>query len=148
MLSDLIDHAVERRGYNQTAFVYMPEHIHLLVFPGPSASRIDELLKAMKRPFSYRIKGLLEASRSPLLESLTIRQRPGVQTFRFWQEGSGYDRNLDQVGSVLAAIDYIHHNPVRLGLVAQASDWQWSMCRVEGSWTLSFLKRSNFGTYR
>jgi REP-associated tyrosine transposase len=38
------------------AFVYMPEHVHLLVYPDQNASTIDALLKAIKRPFSYRIK--------------------------------------------------------------------------------------------
>ena len=49
-----------------------------------------------------------------------VRQRPGVETFRFWQEGPGYDRNLDRVDTVLAAIDYIHRNPERRGLVDRA----------------------------
>jgi putative transposase len=28
-----------------------------------------------------------------------------------------------------AAIDYIHANPVRRGLVARAEDWEWSSAR-------------------
>ena len=99
------------------------------VVPGTDASRIDELLKASKRPFSYRIKRLLQQSGSTLLESLMIRQRPGIECFRYWQEGPGYDRNLDRVESVLAAVDYIHLNPVRRGLVQRAVDWQWSSAR-------------------
>ncbi len=118
-----------RHDYSLVAFVYMPEHVHLLVIPGPNASTIDALLKAIKRPFSYRIKRLLEEGESPLLRRLTVRQRPGVETFRYWQEGPGYDRNLDRAETVLAAIDYFHLNPVRRGLVAQAIEWQWSSAR-------------------
>jgi putative transposase len=129
LLSESIDRAAERHDYHLTAFVYMPEHVHLLVYPGPTASRIDALLKAIKRPFSFRIKRLLLESGSSLLSSLTIEQRPGVHTFRYWQEGPGYDRNLDRVESILAAIDYIHLNPVRRGLVTQAVEWQWSSAR-------------------
>jgi len=129
MLSDAIDRANERHGYLLTAFVYMPEHVHLLVYPGPGASNIDRLLKAIKRPYSYRIKQLLVETASSLLKRLTIQQRPGVESFRFWQEGPGYDRNLDNPVSALAAIDYIHRNPVRRGLVERAIDWQWSSAR-------------------
>jgi putative transposase len=129
LLSEAIDRANERHDYHLAAFVYMPEHIHLLVFPGQNASRIDDLLKAFKRPFSFRIKRLLQESRSRQLNQLTIRQRPGVKSFRFWQEGPGYDRNLDRAETVLTAIDYIHRNPVRRGLVARAIDWQWSSAR-------------------
>jgi putative transposase len=129
MLSEAIDRASERHGYRLTAFVYMPEHVHLLVYPGPAASTIERLLKAIKRPYSFRIKQLLMETESPLVERLTIRQRPGVKTFRFWQEGPGYDRNLDRPDSVLAAIDYIHRNPDRRGLVERAVDWPWSSAR-------------------
>ena len=107
----------------------MPEHVHLMVYPLPDADTIDALLKAIKRPFSYRIKQLLIQSRSRLLERLTIHQRPGVTTFRYWQEGPGYDRNFIKPSTVLAAIDYLHHNPVRRGLVKRAVDWKWSSAR-------------------
>jgi len=65
MLTDSIDLAMRRHGYFLIAFVYMPEHLHLMVFPQAAASGIDQLLKAIKRPFSYRIKRLLEKTGSP-----------------------------------------------------------------------------------
>jgi putative transposase len=129
MLSEAIERATERHDYRLAAFVYMPEHVHLLVFSGPRASKIDQLLKAIKRPYSFRIKQILLQSGSPLLGRLTIRQRPGVETFRYWQEGPGYDRNLDQVESTIAAVNYIHLNPVRRGLVTKPIDWHWSSAR-------------------
>jgi hypothetical protein len=48
-----------------------------------------------KRSYDKKVhvKGIT-GKRSRLLERLTVRQRPGVATFRFWQEGPGYDRNL------------------------------------------------------
>ena len=49
--------------------------------------------------------------------------------FRFWQEGPGYDRNLNTCRAVEAAIDYIHLNPVRRGLCHRARDWRWSSAR-------------------
>ena len=50
-------------------------------------------------------------------------------TFRFWQEGPGYDRNLTRPAMALAAIDYLHNNPVRRGLVKEPLDWKWSSAR-------------------
>ncbi|HEY3392316.1 MAG TPA: transposase [Lacipirellulaceae bacterium] len=129
LLSEAIDRAHAQHNYSLTAFVYMPEHVHLLAFPVPDASSIDSLIRAIKRPYSFRIKRLLEESRSLLLRRLTIRQRPGVETFRFWQEGPGYDRNLERPESALAAIHYIQLNPVRRGLVKRLIDWQWSSAR-------------------
>ena len=129
MLGLAIDRALIGHGYQLAAFVYMPEHVHLIVYPLAEADGIDKLLKAIKRPYSYRIKKLLIAEHSPLLARLTIRQRPGVETFRYWQEGPGYDRNLTNTKTVLAAVDYVHLNPVRRGLCRSATEWRWSSAR-------------------
>lgn len=129
MLSTAIGRAVERQHYGVAALVYMPEHVHLIVWPQEGASVISKLLTDIKRPFSSQIKQLLADVDGPLLQQLTIRQRPGVSTFRFWQEGPGYDRNLTEPQAALAAIDYIHLNPVRRGFVKRAIDWSWSSAR-------------------
>ncbi len=60
---------------------------------------------------------------------LTVRQRPGPSAFRYWQERPGYDRNSTQRDTVMAAIDYLHGNPVRRGSVGAAVDWRWSSVR-------------------
>jgi putative transposase len=129
MLAASIDRAMEGHRYQLAAFVFMPEHVHLVVYPLPEAGTIDSLLKAIKRPFAYRIKQLLIESGSRLLERLTVRQRPGVTTFRYWQEGPGYDRNVTSPSAAVAAIDYLHNNPLRRGLADRAVDWKWSSAR-------------------
>ena len=55
----------------------MPEHVHLVVYPESEDSRIDEVLKAVKQPFSKRIKRLLLDAGSRLLDELMVRERPG-----------------------------------------------------------------------
>jgi putative transposase len=129
MLAESIDRAIERHHYRLIAFVLMPEHVHLLVLPERDASTISKLLFAIKRPYSYRIKQLLTEKKSPLLDKLTIRQRPGVTTFRYWQEGPGYDRNIFEPKTIEASIQYIHENPVKRGLSQRAIDWKWSSAR-------------------
>ncbi len=113
LLCRSIDTAIDRWQFRLVAFVLMPEHVHLLVYPTVTPVKIDRLLSAIKQPYSVRIKRLLEADYSPLLERLTVQERPGKTAFRYWQEGPGYDRNLSTERVVLAAIDYIHNNPVR-----------------------------------
>lgn len=72
MLAESIDRAMEGHHYRLAAFVFMPEHVDLLIFPLPQADTIDALSKAIKRPFSYRVKQLLIRSRRQLWERLTI----------------------------------------------------------------------------
>ncbi|TWT47681.1 REP-associated tyrosine transposase [Botrimarina hoheduenensis] len=129
LLAQSLDAATDRNGWRLAAFVFMPEHVHLLVFPVTPTARVSRLLFSIKRPFSFRIKRCLAAEKNPLVEQLTVRQRPGVDAFRFWQEGPGYDRNLRSQRALAAAIDYVHANPVRRGLVASATDWKWSSVR-------------------
>jgi len=126
LLSQSIDRVLVQQRFWLIAFVYMPEHVHLLVFPVTSTARIERLLFAIKRPFSYRVKQYLEQNNSSLLQELTVQERPGKVVFRFWQEGPGYDRNLTSRAAVLSVIEYIHLNPVRRGLTVTPGQWQWS----------------------
>ena len=129
-LSKAIDRAICRHQFVLLAFVFMPEHVHLLVTPLTSLVNLPRLLADIKRSTSIAVKRRLMRTRNPLLEELTVRQRPGVTTFRFWQEGPGFDRNLEQPKTIQFAIDYIHMNPVRRGLCSRAIDWSWSSARL------------------
>jgi len=128
-LSPHIDRACGELAFHVVAFVYMPEHVHLLVAPQLPQPRIDQLLARLKQPYSVEIKRLLVAAPSPLVRRLTVRERPGKRCFRFWQEGPGFDRNIVTIEDLEAAIDYIHMNPVRRGLCEKATDWLWSSAR-------------------
>ena len=128
-LADAITAACEAHDFELNAFVFMPNHVHLLVCPLLSdgvEDAIPRFLAAVKRPTSVRAKIDLEHANSPLLRELVVRERPGREVFRFWQEGPGYDRNIEQDQSLAAAIEYIHLNPVRKGLCERSVDWYWS----------------------
>jgi REP element-mobilizing transposase RayT len=90
-LSRSVDEAGEQFRFDLAAFVFMPERVHLLVLPLDKEPNIPGFLAAVKRPVSADVKRDLQAANSPLLQRLTIRERPGKFTFRFWQEGPGYD---------------------------------------------------------
>jgi len=124
-----IDESGEQFRFNLVAFVFMPDHVHLLVFPLDKEPDVSGYLAAIKRPVSADVKRDLQRVGSPFLKRLMVRERPGKEAFRFWQEGSGYDRNLQQPATVLSSIDYIHLNQVRRKLVKQARLWKWSSAR-------------------
>lgn len=128
-LARAIDRSMRRHRFALLAFVFMPEHVHLLVAPLSEVVNLPRLLSDFKRPTSAAVKRRLIRTDDPLLAELTVQQRPGVTTFRFWQEGPGFDRNLDEPKTIQFAIDYIHMNPVRRGLCSRAVDWPWSSAR-------------------
>ena len=63
--------------FELVAFVYMLEHVHLLVFPLTDEPDIGSYLALVKQPLSRFVKSKLEESNSTLQKKLTIRERPG-----------------------------------------------------------------------
>jgi len=118
-----------RHDVDLYAYVIMPEHIHILLRPRQPDYDMRRIQAALKRPVSWKAKQhLLATGRQDWLDRLTVREG-GRDRFRFWQAGGGFDRNLWQAVAIREAIEYIHNNPVRRGLVASPTDWRWSSAR-------------------
>jgi putative transposase len=128
-LSRTLESACEEACVELIAFVYMPEHVHLLTFPLEAEPEFELFLSRTKQPLSKFVKNELAASKSPMLTRLTVRERRDKHSFRFWQEGPGFDRNLFSRKAIESSIDYIHNNPVKRGLCQKATDWKWSSAR-------------------
>ena len=127
-LSAAIDEACRSVGCHLAAFVYMPEHVHLLVWEIQAKEDVSRLLGAIKRPVAAHVHADLLRTQSRLITRLTTAAR-GRTVFRYWQKGPGFDRNLFTAAAVQASIDYIHNNPVARGLCRKARDWRWSSAR-------------------
>jgi putative transposase len=124
-LVEAINEARERLGFLLWAYVFMPEHAHLLVFPNSTKSKISEVLRCIKQPVGFKAIQFIERHAPEFLSQVT-RQR-GQRTERlFWQSGGGYDRNITEPRALLAVIEYIHQNPGRRGLVNRPEEWRWS----------------------
>lgn len=129
-LSASLDRACDEEDFALVAYVFMPEHVHLLVLPRSAEARVSRFLARTKQRASSEIRRQLAASDPRLLARLIVQERPGRPCFRFWQPGSGYDRNLFSPQAIAASIDYIHRNPVRRGLCERAIDYDWSSARL------------------
>ena len=109
-IADLVVEAIQYNAqtlghYVWHAFVVMPNHVHLLVTPEVA---LAELTKSLKGITAKRANALLGLTGEP-----------------FWQ-GESYDhlvRNRQEFEKIRS---YIEENPVRAGLVTQASDYRWS----------------------
>ncbi len=119
-----IDHARHKHSFDLWAWVFMPDHVHLLIKPGTDSYNISKILQTIKQSVSRKE---INYARKNNPESLTLlltglKDRP----FRFWQDGGGYDRNFHSRKLISASIDYIHNNPVKAGIAKNAEDWVWS----------------------
>ncbi len=114
------------RDFALWAFVFMPEHVHLIIIrPRSTAHEISAILQSIKQPVGQRAVAYLETNAPQWLPRIT-RRRGGTQERLFWQSGGGYDRNILEPRTLEAMIDALHQSPVRRGLVQDAADWRWS----------------------
>jgi len=108
------------------AYVLMPEHVHLLLWPTTAEYSISAILTTIKQSVSKRALSFVKQNAPAFLSQMADIQPNGAVQHRFWQRGGGHDRNLIEPRAIWAEIDYIHANPVRRGLCIRPTDWIWS----------------------
>ena len=118
-----IKNSCAKLDYRLWAYVFMPEHVHLIVYPNRVDYRISEFSWHVKQPMANRVQHKLKRDHPDYLERACNGNPQGI--FRFWQH-RGYDRNLVSVKSAIQKAEYCHANPVKRGLVTTADQWKWS----------------------
>jgi putative transposase len=126
---DALDAARQRRNLALWAYVVMPEHVHVIVWPREPVYEVRLIRTALKVPVQRKALAFLRSRAPEFLDRLRDEQPNGEAHYRFWQRGGGYDRNITDPATLRTMIEYIHNNPVRRGLVARPEDWPWSSAR-------------------
>jgi putative transposase len=127
-LCEALAQARRQFSFQLWAYVFMPDHVHFLVHPGDASDHMSRFLQTVKEPVARQAIQFMRDNAPSWLARVTVHEGPRLR-HRFWQSGGGYDRNITSSEALRAAIDYIHANPVRRGLVAAAEDWEWSSAR-------------------
>lgn len=94
--------------YHLLSFVIMYDHLHLIIVP--KEKNISQCMKSIKGYSARRINSKLG-------------HRGSV-----WQAGF-YDYILDSEEKILRRLIYVEENPVRMGLVENAEDYEYSSAR-------------------
>jgi len=105
-LAEVIQERRKKHRFLLTAWVFLPDHWHAIVFPR-SPLTISMLMESVKVGATKRIN----AGRG---------ERGALFQGRF------FDRALRTVKEYNEKIEYIHLNPVKAGLVECPEDWKWS----------------------
>jgi putative transposase len=125
-LVDAIDRARDKLHFHIWAYVIMPEHAHVLVWPTRPEYDISEILNSIKQSVAKRALIFVRRHASEFLPQMEDRQPNGDVYYRFWQRGGGYDRNFIDPATAYQEVEYFHHNPVRRDLCIKPEDWYWS----------------------
>lgn len=128
-LADAITAACGEHDMALWAYVFMPEHVHLLVKPRRAKYDMSAFRKRIKQSSAKRIINSLKNQNTSMLKRLAVDERPGKRCFRFWQEGPGYDKNIWCIEKALEKAVYCHMNPAIRKLVKSPGQWRWSSFR-------------------
>ena len=116
-------------AFDLWAYVLMPEHVHLVLYPRRDEYAIGDILSDVKQPATRAALRFVRQHAPDFLVRMRDAQPNGKAAHRFWQRGGGYDRNLITPEEICEKINYLHENPVRRGLVLRPQDWLWSSAR-------------------
>lgn len=122
-------------GIRWIAYVIMPEHVHLLVFPHlngsdhpvPISTILQNLKQYVGRHGKQALRCVWAANRSlgmPALNTWALGDGPKP----FWKPRA-YDFNITGERAFREKLDYVHKNPITRGLVNSARQWPWSSYR-------------------
>ena len=126
-LADSIIRARQKHDFDLWAYVFMPEHVHILICPRKPDYSISQILLSIKQSVSRKAIIYLRKHNPEGLKSLATGQNH--RPYCFWQAGGGYDRNITSSKTIINAVTYIHNNPVWRELVSSAEQWYYSSVR-------------------
>ena len=128
-LIEALDAARRKHDFELWAYVIMPEHAHVLLYPKRPEYNTGAIRQSVKQPVGQKALNWLKSNDAAWLTELRKVSGEGRVHYHFWQPGGGYDRNVVKPETAWAAVEYIHRNPVRRGLVQHPEDWVWSSAR-------------------
>ncbi len=123
-LCDSLQKARTELNFALWAYVFMPNHVHLLIWPREREYSISRILHRIKQPVAQKAIAWLKTHNPEGLRVLDTGHTS--QRYRFWQKGGGYDRNIRQIDALIQCVHYIHLNPVRKRLVQAPQEWFYS----------------------
>jgi len=100
--------------YELHAWVVMPNHAHVVVWPMPGYT-LREILHSWKSYTSHE-----------------INKRLPVKVVPFWQSES-YEHLIRDDDDLYRCCHYTHSNPVNAGLCSRPDDWKWSGSHISRS---------------
>ncbi len=116
----------EKKGLTLYGFVIMPNHLHLLAEAG---EQLEIVMRDFKRFTSRSVQDILRAeNRTTILRWLSNATEPTRRnkgSSSLWKSGF-HPKAIMNHKMFEQKLNYIHHNPVRKGLVQRPEDWWYS----------------------
>jgi putative transposase len=124
ILVESLEYCRKNKGLEIFAWVILDNHLHAIL----SAGELPQVLADFKRHTARSLVEHLEKERCEwLLNQLEyFRSKHKAESrHQVWQEGS-HPQQIASDEMLEQKMDYIHHNPVKRGLVAAPEHWRYS----------------------
>jgi putative transposase len=110
-----------RYRFALVGYVFMPEHVHLLISESGSGNPA-KIVQVFKQRVS---RSLRKGKRRQSRQRAFSFAESSAEFRRFWQRRY-YDFNVHTRAKMMEKLQYMHGNPVRAKLVLHPGDWPWS----------------------
>ena len=126
ILIDSLRYCCEKKGLHIVGWVIMTNHIHMIVFT--EGTDLSDVLRDFKKFTAYKILESInkepESRREWLLYmfSYFASKNTNNRNYQVWQQ-ENHPIALWSLPVIWQKLDYIHQNPVRAGIVADATHY-------------------------
>ena len=131
LLVDSLTYCIKEKGLNVYSWVIMSNHLHLIASCRSPHTMSDFLRDFKKYTSKAVIRHMFEINESRKLWMLDhfhfeAKRSKRATFYKIWQDGN-HAINLREYGiDIMDKVQYVHDNPVRAGLVREASDYVYS----------------------
>ncbi len=117
----------QQKGLHLHGYVILDNHLHMVV----SSDNLSQVIQDFKRHTAKEILVLAQQENKLWLlkqfEFFKSAHKRNSQ-YQVWQEGF-HPQSITTEDMLKQKLDYIHYNPVKLGLVDLPEDWRYSSAR-------------------
>ncbi len=118
-----------KQEFKLLGYVIMPDHVHLIIWPfGKTA--VSDIMRDYKEFTSKRIVRQAEVEHNDdwIKAFRQAGSETGRSTNKVWQD-SYWDKNIYTENFLRQKLNYIHRNPLRVGLTDKPEDYPYSSYR-------------------
>jgi putative transposase len=127
ILIDSLQFCRHRKSLKLYAYVILDNHLHLVV----AGDRLTDIIRDFKSYTAKLLIARLERDQKTwVLNQFQYHKQPTKtkSAYQVWQEGF-HPQQIVSEEMLQQKIDYLHHNPVRIGVVERPEDWMYSSAR-------------------
>ena len=144
ILWDSLQYCRQKKGMRLYAFVFMTNHIHLIVSAEKTTIKLWEIIRDFKKFTAQKIIQLMQKEESckqllSIMRKIGRKNKANVQ-YQFWIQNDGAkeiysDNFLEQ------KMEYIHLNPVKAGMVTEPEHYLYSSARFYAKNDFHFIDK-------